>query len=151
MLFWQQIFLVIFAVFNVLIYIKGLYEIVRKRNPFGLTKYLVFVGAFVWGDVFVVAPFWIIVSSVSLLLNNWNLFLLFVSLFWVIRSLGEMVYWLNEQFAGKTRNPPHTLNFYKIFQNDSIWFIYQVIWQCVFVFSIVLSLYFSKVWLESIK
>ncbi len=131
------------------IYIKGLYEITKKRNPFGLTKYLVFVGSFVWGDVFVVAPFWVIVSIVSLLLNSWYLFLLFVSLFWVIRSLGEMIYWLNEQFAGKFRNPPHTLNFYRIFKNDSIWFIYQVIWECVFVFSLVLSLYFSKMWLES--
>lgn len=142
--YWQRIFIIIFLVFNFLIFLKAIYEI-KKRNPYGLTKYLFFVGAFVWGDVFVVAPFWAIVTFISLLINSWFLFLLFISLFWVIRSLGETIYWLNEQFALKKRNPPQTLNFHKLINGEAIWFIYQLFWQCIFVFSTVASIYFAFV------
>ncbi|OGH10803.1 MAG: hypothetical protein A3B38_03825 [Candidatus Levybacteria bacterium RIFCSPLOWO2_01_FULL_36_13] len=147
--FWQQTFIACFAVFNFLIFLKGLYEI-KKRNPYGLTKYLFFIGAFVWGDMFVLGPFWIISSAISLLLNNWYLFLLFVSLFWVIRSLGETIYWLNEQFAFKNRNPPQTLNFHKLINGEAIWFIYQLFWQCIFVISTVFSVYFINRWLQTL-
>lgn len=147
MLFLQESFITFFIVLNFLIFLKGLYE-VKKRNPYGLTKYLFFIGAFVWGDVLVLGPFWIIASLVSLFLNNWYLFLLFVSLFWVIRSLGETIYWLNEQFAEKNRNPPQTLNFHKLINGEAIWFIYQLFWECVLVISVILSIYFSNLWLE---
>lgn len=94
-----------------------------------------------WGDLLVIGPFWFLVSIISVLMNNWILFLLFISLFWVIRSLGEMVYWLNEQFAYTKRNPPPTLSFHKLVQGDAIWFIYQLFWQAVFVFSAVITIY----------
>lgn len=149
MVLWQKIFIVGFTIFNFLIFLKGMYE-VRKRNPYGLTKYLFFIGAFVWGDIFILGPFWIIASIVSLFLNNWYLFLLFVSLFWVIRSLGETIYWLNEQFAGKNRNPPKTLSFHKLIQGEAIWFIYQLFWECVFVISVILSIYFYNGFIKTI-
>lgn len=142
--YWQRIFIIIFSIFNFFIFLKAIYEI-KKRNPYGLTKYLFFVGAFVWGDVLVIAPFWVIVTFISLLINSWFLFLLFISLFWVIRSLGETIYWLNEQFAFKKRNPPQTLNFHKLINGEAIWFIYQLFWQCIFVFSTVASIYFASV------
>lgn len=143
----QKMFLILFSFVNLAIFIKGVYEIHKKRNAYRLTNYLFFIGAFVWGDVFVLSPFWIIVSGISLYLDNWSLFLLFVSLFWVIRSFGEIIYWLNEQFASKNRNPPQNLNFHTIIKSDAIWFMYQLFWQCIFVFALILSLYFGKQWL----
>src|SRR5581483_12281010 len=108
-----------------------------------------FFGVFVWGDTLVVGPFWVILVCFALLFQNWYFFLLVISLFWVIRSFGEVLYWLLEQFAGKNRNPPHTLRFHKLFPGDAVWFIYQLFWQCVFVFSTLASLFFAKLWLHS--
>lgn len=150
MLFWQQILIIIFGILTLIFFIKSAREIKNKKNVYGLTPHLFFLGSFVWGDMIVLGPFWIIVSLISILLNNWYLFWLFVTVFWIIRSLGEVIYWLNEQFSGKNRNPPHTLKLYNMFQGDSIWFIYQLFWQCIFIFSIILSMYFGIRWLESI-
>lgn len=150
MVFWQQALVAAFGISSILFFIKSLRQIKNKKNVYGVTTYLFFLGAFVWGDMVILGPFWIIVSLVSLILNNWYLFLLFVSVFWVIRSLGEMIYWLNEQFAGQKRNLPHTIKYYKFINSDAIWFINQLYWQCVFVFSIILSIYFCKLWLEGL-
>jgi hypothetical protein len=141
---WQIILITIFVIFNSLVFLKGFYEI-KRRNPYGLTKYLFFIGAFVWGDLLILGPFWVIVSLISIFLNNWTLFLLFISLFWVIRSLGETIYWLNEQFAYTKRNPPPTLSFHKLVQGDAIWFIYQLFWQAVFVFATITSIYLASI------
>ncbi len=146
----QKLFLVLFSIVNLLIFAKGVYEIHKKRNSYRLTNYLFFIGAFVWGDVFVLSPFWIIVSLISLFANNWYLFLLILSLFWAIRSFGEIIYWLNEQFASKNRNLPQNLNFHRLIKSDAIWFMYQLFWQCAFVFAIILSIYFGKLWLETL-
>lgn len=150
MLFWEQIIVLIFVITSVIFFIKSLREVKNKKNIYGLTPNLFFLGAFVWGDLIILGPFWIIVSLISLFLNNWYLFLFFVSVFWIIRSLGEIIYWISEQFAGIKRNPPHTLNFHKYIQSDAIWFIYELFWQCVFVFSLILSIYFCKMWLQSL-
>lgn len=148
MIFPQQVFLCSFALVNLFVFIKGLQEVSKKKRAYQLTNNLFFIGAFVWGDVLVLSPFWILVSGISLYLQSWNLFLLSVSLFWSIRSFGEVIYWLNEQFAGKNRNPPQNLNFHTFIRSDAIWFMYQLFWQCVFVFAIIFSLYFGKKWLE---
>lgn len=147
---WQQVLIAIFGISSVLFFIKSLRETRNKKNVYGLTTYLFFLGAFVWGDMVVLGPFWIIVALISLNQNSWYLFLLFLSIFWTIRSLGETIYWLNEQFAGTKRNPAHMVKFYKFIKSDAIWFMNQLYWQCVFVFSLILSIYFCKMWLESL-
>jgi hypothetical protein len=80
-------------------------------------------------------------------LNDWLLFWLIVSVFWAVRSWGETIYWLNQQFSTIERNPPKKHILYPIFHNDSVWFVHQIIWQCVTVISIVVSLYFGRLWL----
>jgi len=144
----QQVFIIIFALFNLLIFFRGVNMTVHKRNSFGLTEPLVFIGAFVWGDVVVLAPFWIIVSIISFVAQNWYLFLLFVSVFWTVRSIGETMYWFNQQFSTINRNPPEKLKGYRFTRNSSIWFIYQLIYQCIAVISLVASMYFANQWLK---
>ncbi len=139
----QQIIILTIGFLGLIFFLTSLLQIKNRKNVYGLTPFLFFLGGFVWGDMFILGPFWLIVSLMSLILNNFNLFLLIVSLFWLVRSFGEIIYWINEQFAGKNRNPPHTLKFHKIFQGDSIWFIYQLFWQCCLIFSIIFSLYFG--------
>lgn len=141
--------IVFLGIISLIFLCKGLHEIKYRKNAYGLTPYLFFLGSFVWGDIIVLGPFWLAVSILSLFFNDWYLFLLIISIFWSVRSLGESIYWLNEQFAAKNRNLPHTLNFHKLFQSDAIWFIYQLFWQCVLVVSVILSIALSVKWMQS--
>lgn len=149
MALWEQISVVLYGILNILVLIKGIHEVKDKRNVYGLAGQNSFLGIFVWGDAIVFGPFWILTSALVLFLQDWYLFLLVFSIFWSVRSFGEVIYWLNEQFAGKNRNPPHTLKFYKFFNNDSIWFIYQIYWQCILVVSLIASIYLSALWLNT--
>lgn len=142
----QTTLLLIFGLLNLIVFIKSWREVLIKQNPFGLTRWLSWLGIFVWGDAVVIAPFWIISALLSLFLRDWILFWLIVSIFWSVRSLGEVIYWLNEQFAAKKRNPPHTLPGYLLVKSEAIWFIFQIYWQCVMVVSIVSAIFFAKNW-----
>ncbi|HCR81412.1 MAG: hypothetical protein UY13_C0002G0424 [Candidatus Pacebacteria bacterium GW2011_GWB1_47_8] len=150
MTFPAQVFLLFFAVVNFFIFLKAFYECKTKQNAFGLTPRLTLIGAFVWGDAVIFGLFWTLVSIVVLFLNDWLLFWLIMSLFWVVRSVGETIYWFNQQFSTLDRNPPKHMKGYSIFQNDSIWFVYQIIWQCVTVVSLVFAVYFGWLWLQSL-
>ena len=97
-------------------------------------------GIFVWGDATVFGIFWFLASITTLLLNDWILFLLVFSVFWVVRSLGETIYWFNQQFSKVIQWPPEKLPFFKFFHNDSIWFVYQIVNQCITVVSIIVSI-----------
>lgn len=146
----QRLFFFIFAVFNALIFLKALHECKNKKNAFGLTPRLGWMGAFVWGDAVVFGLFWAMVSLAVLFLQDWLLFWLIASVFWLVRSVGETIYWFNEQFATVHRNPPKSLRGYFLFHNDSIWFVYQIIWQCTTVVAVIASLYFAKLWLQTV-
>lgn len=138
---YQFIFVTFYGLLALLFTLRAIYEVTRKHNPFGLTPWLLPYGIFVWGDGVILGTFWFVISVVSLLLKNWYLFLLFISSFWFIRSLGETIYWLSEQFSTKNRNPPETLFGYKLFKNDSIWFVYQTFYQCLTVITLVITIY----------
>lgn len=142
--------IIIFAIINFLVFLKGFFETSKNKNAFGVTPWLTLLGIFVWGDAVIIGIFWVAISIVSLLFGSWYLFLSFVSLFWVVRSLGEVIYWISQQFSNIVRNPPQTLFGYSIFKNDSIWFAYQVVWQCILVVSIITSAYFINLWLNLI-
>ncbi len=147
--FWQRIVILVYAAINLLVFIKGFYEAKYKKRASYLIRRLFFLGIFAWGDVVIFAPFWILASLVTLVLNDWYLFLLILSVFWAVRSLGETIYWLNQQFSTINRNPPENLLGYSIFHNDSLWFVHQIAWQCVTVVSIIFSIYFARLWLQS--
>ncbi len=144
----QQTIVLIYGLINFLIFLKGFYETKYKRNAYGLIRSLAILGMFVWGDAVVFGLFWTVSSIITLYLKDWYLFLLIVSVFWVVRSLGETIYWFNQQFSKINRNPPEKLLGYSIFQNDSIWFAYQIVWQCITVVSILFTIYFAYMWLQ---
>lgn len=150
MLDWQYIILWLGLITSTLIFVRSFFESSRKNNQFQETPWLLPWGIFVWADGLIFAPFWLGVFVVCLLLNDWKLFLLIYSVFWAVRSLGETVYWLNEQFAVNHRNEPKNLRGYSLVKNDSVWFLYQIAWQCVTVISIIFSIYFGVMWGRSI-
>ncbi len=143
-----QILLVIFASFNCVLFIKSVSEC-KNKNSFGLTKLLFPLGMYVWGDVFIFSVFWTLVSIISILIGNLYLFLLIVSLFWVVRSFGETIYWFNQQFSTVKREPIEKVEFYSIFKNEAVWFVQQIKNQCITVIALVASIYFATLWLRS--
>lgn len=147
---WQRFFLILVAFLNLIIFFKGYNECKYKKNPYGLTPVLGFLGIFAWGDAVIIGLFWIIAALVSLLSTDWYLFLLIISVFWVIRSLGETIYWFNQQFSSKSYdwNKPENLPLHSVFHNDSIWYIFQIFMQCISVVSIIFTIYFAKLWLD---
>jgi len=146
----QQTIVLIYGLVNFLVFLKGFYETKYKKSAYGPTPLLSILGMFVWGDAVVFGLFWTVSSITTWYLKDWYLFLLIFSVFWIVRSLGETIYWFNQQFSKINRNPPEKLMGYSIFQNDSIWFAYQIVWQCVMVVSIVFTIYFASMWLQRI-
>ena len=149
MLNWQKYLLITLSIFSLVGAIKGFLECKNKKNAYGKAELFCLIGAFVWGDVVIFGIFWFLISLVILFLKNWVLFLVILSLFWVVRSLGETIFWFNQQFSNKILCPPEKLCFYKIFRNNSVWFIYQIIWQCVMVISLLSLIYFTTIWLRT--
>ncbi len=143
--------IVIYGTISLLIFIKGFFESAKKKNPFGETPFLSWAGVFVWGDAVIFGLFWFLSSLVCYFLKDWILFLLIISVFWVVRSLGETIYWLNQQFSAINRNPPEKLLGYRFFKNDSIWFVYQIFWQCITVVSIISTIYLASSWMKNIS
>lgn len=144
----QKNFIVFYCLLSFIFFLKGYREAVIKKNPYGRAPYLFWLGIFVWGDALIFALFWFVSSLISLILKDWLLFWLLISSFWLVRSLGETIYWLNEQFATIKRNPPETLIGHFLLKNDSIWFIYQIFWQCFTVVSLVATIFLAYNWLK---
>jgi len=145
---WQGVLIATFALLNLAVFGKGVFEVKKKNNPFGRSFGLGFLGIFVWGDGVIFGLFWCLTSLICLSLKDWILFLLIFSVFWVVRSFGETIYWLNQQFSDLNRNPPETLNGFNFFKNDSIWFVYQIIHQCITVVAIISSIYLTRLWIR---
>ncbi len=135
---WQNLVLVLFLVYSLAGFFYGLKY---KKNPYGLCKRCTLIGAFVWTDAFIFGLFFSLISILCLLLQQWVLFGLIYSVFWLVRSIGEQIYWFHEQFAVSHRNSPHTLLPSKLFKGEEVWIVMQTFWQCVSVVSVVASVY----------
>lgn len=142
----QYVGVFLIAIFNLLVCIIAFYQCKNRKNAFGLTPFLWPLGIYVWGDATVFGLFWFLAAIASLFLNDWVLFLIIISVFWLVRSVGETIYWFNEQFSTVNRNDPRKLPFHNIFHNDSIWFIFQIANQCISVVTIITSVYLFHLW-----
>jgi hypothetical protein len=147
---WQQILLLLLLLTNGILYFIAHNECKNKKNAYGQINKLFFLGMFVWGDVLIFSLFWFLVAGISLILQSFDLFLLIVSVFWVVRSLGETIYWFLQQFTEKVSdaNKPENLLFHSVLHNNSVWFIYQIMWQCICVTAIIFTIYFAKSFLD---
>ena len=146
----EKYMMVAYGIFSLMVFVKGVFESIKKKNPYGQTTLLFWMGIFVWGDAVILGLFWTLSALITYLLKDWYLFLLIISVYWTVRSLGERIYWLNHQFTLKDNS-----NFYKgligygFFKNNAILFVYQVFLQCITVISIITTIYFAKFWLSA--
>ncbi len=135
----SNIFLVVFFCYSVVALVLG---IRKKKNPFGLVRWFLPIGVFVWIDAVVFGLFFAVVTLFCLLFQQWSLFLLIFSVFWTVRSIGEQIYWFLEQFAHAHRNAPHTLWPKKWFKGEESWIIMQTTWQSLSVIGVITSVWF---------
>lgn len=142
-----MIFELVLGLTAILVTAKGYYQSTQKKNSFGETKWLFPLGIFVWGDAVTIGPFWIVVAVLSGFINNPHFTYSLISFFWFVRALGEVQYWIAEQFASKHRNKPKDLLGHQFFSGDAIWFGYQTFWQMVMIFSGIATAAFVKLWL----
>lgn len=143
----QNWLVVLMGACGLLAALYGLYQSARRNNVFGETPGMWWLGIFVWGDALVFGLFWFLVSIAIWFLQDWLLFILVISIFWLVRSVGETIYWFLQQFSTITRNEPKNLIGYRLVKNDAIWFINQIFWQCITVVTAITSLYVAKLWL----
>src|SRR4030042_2404075 len=136
-----------YGALSLLVCIKGFRESKDNKNAYGLVPYLYLLGIFTWGDAVIFGLFWLLSSIITIILQDFLLFLLIISVFWLVRSIGETIYWFNQQFSTINRNPPEKLCGYKYFKIDSIWYVYQICWQCVTITSIITTIYLAHLWL----
>lgn len=139
--------IVLFGFYSLIGFLLGVKNTRFKKNPYGLTRFFSFLGAFVWVDAVTFGAFFLLASAISFILQDFILLLLIYSVFWVIRSVGETMYWFLEQFANPHKNKPETLKGHTFFPGDSIYIHYQIFWQCVSVISIIASVYLFSLWL----
>jgi hypothetical protein len=104
-----------------------------RLDPFRPTPILFPLGIFVWGDALIIGGFWLLTGTMMLVFGKTNWFPIVLFTFWWVRAMGEVVYWLNEQFATKHRNVPNKLWGHTLFPGEAIYFGYQLFWQMVMV------------------
>lgn len=146
---WQSALVTSWGVLAFLSFLYALWQTSKKGNVYRETYVFWIFGAFVMGDLVVFGLFWAAVSLVTFYLKDWLLFLLIYSSFWLVRSVGETIYWLLPQFTPVKRELPQKWWHYKIFKNDSVWFVNQIAFQCLTVVTLVTTVHLAKLWLDS--
>jgi hypothetical protein len=145
---WQKLIIAVFTAYSIAAFIQGVRESYKGKNTHGSSALYAFTGAFVWADAVAFGLFWTLASIFAYYRQDWILFLLFLSVFWTVRAWGEATFFFNQQFSKKVLVKPKNMRLtYKFFQNDSVWFVRQVQWQCVMVIGIIATIYLAKIWL----
>lgn len=149
--FWQQIIVIIYGLLALLAFFTSFRACYRHKKAYEDTPiYGLLFTAFVQADAVIFGLFWAGASLVTLLLQDWLLFLLILSVFWLVRSIGETQYWFLQQFSPRSGNDPQKFPlFFKIFQNDSVWFVNQIYWQCITVITIISTVYLGYQWVTA--
>lgn len=120
----------------------------KKGNSFAITYYLFPLGIFVWGDGIVFGPLWTLAGVFFGLISDLIGLFLFISIFWIVRSAGETIYWLNEQFVKDHRNDYKKMLGHALVKNESVYFLHQITFQSILVISIMSTIYFAHLWLS---
>lgn len=123
------------SVVSLTILIIAYKEVSIKRNGFTITPFLAPLGIFVWADALVLSLFWLALFGISFFYGDRWFLLSGICAFWLVRSLGEVNYWMLQQFLKPTTNEPHKLWGNRFHKGDDIWIGYQVAWQSVAVLS----------------
>jgi hypothetical protein len=140
--------LIIILLFNAFSFVVA-YQKSKSKKTILVRPYRIceLFGSFVWADHILFGPFWVAVSFITFILQDILLFLLIFSIFWLVRSGGETLYWFFQQFHPRQGNEPEQFWIHKHVPGEAVWFMHQIFWQCVIVISTILTIYLSFLWL----
>lgn len=146
---WQQILVFIYGLVAFYAFLSSLRACYKQKKSFAETPIFgVLFSGFVQADNVVFGFFWTVVSFYILIVQDWILFLLILSVFWLVRAIGETIYWFFQQFHPRPNNEPEKFWFFRIFHNDSVWFVIQIFWQCITIITIITTIYLANFWLK---
>lgn len=99
------LFLVIFSALTLISFFK----IRRDRGVLGfIYKWGFPLGSFVWEDLFVFSLYGAVAASATLISGQIKIGVLFLVIFWVVRSAGETLYFFLQQFI-EPKHHPHDI------------------------------------------
>jgi hypothetical protein len=151
MVLWQQLLVATYGCLALISFIVSFRACYYYKKAYAETPLSgILFGGFVQADNVIFGMFWFLTSTGTLLLKDWLLFLLIVSSFWLVRSIGETLYWFLQQFTFHEGNPPQKFWHHRIFHNDSVWFVNQIYWQCISVVTIITTIYLANLWLKNV-
>lgn len=147
---WQGKIVLGVITYAIVCFLVGTYQS-KKHNYLGVSYLFYPLGAYVWADCVIFGLFFAVSFSTIYYLKNWSLFLAFYFVFQAIRTFGESIYWFNQQFSTVNRNPAKNQWPYFFFKDEyTVWFIYQIMWQCACAVSAILAIYFTYQWLHNL-
>jgi hypothetical protein len=107
----------------------------KSGSFYGDTPQWFWLGVYVWGDGLVLGPFWALSALVWHLLPL-EIVLSWVLIFFAVRSIYEVIFWMLHQYAKKDYRPPF-LRKVAWLDSESVAIIYQVFHTCVAVLCLV--------------
>jgi multidrug transporter EmrE-like cation transporter len=149
-------FLIVFALISLALFIFAVAK-VRAEKENGIWTFMPFIltllnGTFILGDAIVFSIFFFIVSLVLIYKNDVRYTLLVFLMFWIVRSAGEVVYWLNYQFTSIHPHQPqfpvrNQLEFLTgSIPENSVYTLYQATNQVLLVVFLILLFLLIKNW-----
>ena len=150
----MEFWLYLIITFNLLLFITAYSKIKKSKNVVGFTYFKTFlIGAWVWEDVFILSFLHILLSLLTIIFNDLRVGLLCLLVFWTVRSLGEAIYYMLQQFI-QPKFHPHFINeqfsvLRKLFGNISdqkCFILIQVFFQSLLTLSLILLILLMLNW-----
>lgn len=102
----MYISLSILALLYVCLFLLAIQKVRGSGDKFGFIYFWgPLVGAFVWEDVLIFAPAFLVMTLITLFTRDLRIGLLLFLIFWIVRSSGETLYFFLEQFFEPTHEP----------------------------------------------
>lgn len=132
----KLLLILLFSVVGIYSSIRS-YQNSKKNNFYGNTSFLNLFGIYVWGDGLIIGPFWLLSAGIFTVIDEMWI-IRYIVLFYAVRSLVEIIYWINHQVAQRDYNPPLFNKISWLKPNESA-ILYQLLHTLVVV---VLTFYF---------
>lgn len=148
------LFLTLFALIHITFFIISFRNIRNSDEHVGFIYSWAFVfGAFVWEDLLIFSLFNFLVALYVLLVQDIRQGLVMFTVFWMVRSAGETLYFFMQQFT-QPLHYPHDIHWHfnvmkKVFgdiSNQKCFIMLQVTFQIIMVLAISILILLLKNW-----
>ena len=105
----MEIILLSLALVFLLLFLTSLIKVKKSNKKINfIYSWGCLLGAFVWEDLLVFSFYFLAITLITLLVQDVHIWILFVLIFWMVRSSGEALYFFLQQFI-VPKHYPHDL------------------------------------------